>query len=239
MKQLYLLPILICITIATQAQLNSKNQWFWNTSLSTHIESASGFLGSEHFRTNLFGQFRVGQERVLSEKWSFLQSYGLRFGYNQYRRDIEEINFAFDQRRVNVRLDINWFIWNVRTEVPIYWRYRLNEKLSLTGGGFAALSFFNFSIIETNVVSIDPLDDINQNRTTNNFNWWLQGTVGLELGIVRKLNERVDLRFNVQQSVMDVMRLRRFNDEDSYFQLSPFRPAFSSGVNVKFQKSVN
>ncbi|MEM1324490.1 MAG: hypothetical protein AAGI23_00970 [Bacteroidota bacterium] len=235
-KSIFSLYLLAITTFTTQAQSATDKQWFWNVNLGTRVESAGGFTSSDFYRSNVFGQFSLGKEKQLSEQWSFLHSYRLLFGYNHYDIDFENFRFPVDGQVIDTRWNSEYFFWRARAEVPVYWRYQLGEKVALTAGVYGAIDFFTYVVGESSIVSIDSANSFNETDNFSFTNWLDMGELGTELGILFRLNERVDLRFNVQQGILTIDNPEYSESGESYFQSASLRPFISGGVNVKFEK---
>jgi hypothetical protein len=238
MKYLFLLLLFTFIsTSCLQAQLDIGKRWFWNASIGTHSESSDVwvFRSSDSRNTNLLGQFSIGTEQAIADRWSFVQTYRLQLVYARSTVNRDNGALGTEERVVNARFDAKWNAVAVQAEIPVYWRYRLGKRVSITGGAYGSLSLFDYIMVDIRWDAVDPDDDFELIDTASDDSWLSSAQVGLESGLLFQLNERIDLRFNIQQAVFNIVEPQP-RRELGYIQTAAMRPNLSIGMNMKFNK---
>jgi hypothetical protein len=235
-RTIILLLLTFLFSIHVQAQMNETlgKKWFWSANVGTRLDVLDSWSPRLSSRGNVLGQFSIGTERSISEKWSFVQTYRLQLLYSRFAMTVDTITFFTPQRTVDVRLDGEWGYFSVRAEVPVYWRYRLGKKVSLTGGAYGSISLLEYVMSDVQWDAVDPDDDFEINDTMNEDSWLSYAQVGLEGGLLFRLNERMDLRLNVQQVIFSIAEPQP-QQEVGYVQTAILRPNVSVGTNVRFK----
>jgi hypothetical protein len=180
-------------------------------------------------------QIGLGREKTINEHWSFIQEYRLRVVQLKTTYFSGAI-IEREERSIPVTQKTQFDNWMLQAEVPIYWRYRLNNKLSFTAGAYASLDIFEYNSAEYETLAVDSADDYSEFGRSQGTSWFPEVHLGLEAGVLYKVNDRLDLRANLQQNIMGFSNSEVFGINGGPFQNPTlFRPVLSIGANIKFK----
>jgi hypothetical protein len=230
MKNLLLLFLFFSTTSLLQAQ---DKQWFLNAGVGGQFNAFGESVGQIEVspRGNQIYQVGIGRSKRMNEHWSFLQEARLQFTH--LKADFSGIlTLTTVDEDTRIQYDSENTVWLAQLQVPIYWQYHLNEQWSLTGGVVGNLSLFQWFKSDVTLAGLDGRDEFDGNSTVDETYGITGAQLSTELGIVYQLNERIAIRLNAQQAIVDAYFETELTEPD--VSTSTFAPRLVAGVNVDF-----
>jgi len=212
--------IFLC-TIYLQAQEKSQPSWYLTATSGRELPRFPLYSKIKIF------DFGVGYEHPLAKKLSLMTELNLSviFGKTNWEQSTTREIGGVERAGTLIRKSKGF---SLNAKIPIYLKYKLDERFSFTGGVYANLPVFSSSSYSGEFYYDDEKEIYYDGEYSGRQ--LLGANYGLIAGIQYKINDRLDLRLEFNQDLFD------HNFSNSQISSGWRRSSFLFGANYRLSK---